>query len=115
MSKTDLEYDPDLKEQVSHVEYGLKNEVHYPVDLHDAAAAGHLATDERGKPLIEIDEVASKKLARKVRPSAPSTIARLANTVYSQIDKYIVPIVALQYLFAFIDRANIGNARLGEL
>jgi hypothetical protein len=28
---------------------------------------------------------------------------------------YIIPIVALQYLFAFIDRANIGNARLGML
>jgi hypothetical protein len=62
MSKTNLAYDADLKEQVSHVEY----DAHHPVDLHDAALAGHLATDERGNPLVEIDEVAGKKLARKV-------------------------------------------------
>jgi hypothetical protein len=62
MSKSNLAYDVDLKEQVSHVEY---DENHH-IDLHDAAAAGHLATDERGNPLIEIDEVASKRLARKV-------------------------------------------------
>ncbi|KAJ9106061.1 hypothetical protein QFC20_004123 [Naganishia adeliensis] len=92
MSKTNLSYDADLKEQVSHVEY----DGHHHIDLHDAAAAGHHATDERGNPLIEIDEVASRRLARK-------------------IDLYIVPIVALQYLFAFIDRANIGNARLAGL
>ncbi|KAJ9127761.1 hypothetical protein QFC24_000044 [Naganishia onofrii] len=92
MSKTNLAYDVDLKEQISHVEY----DANHHVDLHDAAAAGHLATDERGNPLVDIDEVASRKLARK-------------------IDMYIVPIVALQYLFAFIDRANIGNARLAGL
>jgi hypothetical protein len=31
------------------------------------------------------------------------------------MDLYVVPIVALQYLFSFIDRANIGNARLAGL
>lgn len=62
MSKTNLAYDADLKEQVSHVEY----DAHHPVDLHDAALAGHMATDERGNPLVDIDEVAGKKLARKV-------------------------------------------------
>jgi len=25
------------------------------------------------------------------------------------MDRYVVPIVAIQYLFAFIDRANIGK------
>lgn len=29
-----------------------------------------------------------------------------------KIDLYIIPTVALLYLFCFIDRANIGNARL---
>ena len=32
-----------------------------------------------------------------------------------KIDLYIVPTVALLYLFCFIDRANIGNARLAGL
>lgn len=33
----------------------------------------------------------------------------------TKIDLYIVPTVALLYLFCFIDRANIGNARLAGL
>lgn len=28
------------------------------------------------------------------------------------MDRYVVPIVAIQYLFAFIDRANIGELRM---
>jgi hypothetical protein len=32
-----------------------------------------------------------------------------------QIDRWIIPVVAIQYLLAFIDRANIGNARLAGL
>lgn len=32
-----------------------------------------------------------------------------------KIDLMIVPTVALLYLFCFIDRANIGNARLAGL
>lgn len=42
---------------------------------------------------IEIDHVAEKKLVKK-------------------LDLYIVPIVMLLYLFSFLDRVNIGNARL---
>ncbi|KAJ9102006.1 hypothetical protein QFC19_004931 [Naganishia cerealis] len=84
--------DEAMKHELSHVEFGTKEHV----DLHDAAAAGHLATDEHGHALVQIDKAASDRLARK-------------------IDWHIVPIVALQYLFAFIDRANIGNARLAGL
>lgn len=49
------------------------------------------------KPVEEdptaIDAVAEKKLLRK-------------------LDLYIVPLVMLLYLFSFLDRVNIGNARL---
>lgn len=41
----------------------------------------------------EIDHAAEKKLVRK-------------------LDLYIVPIIMLLYLFSFLDRVNIGNARL---
>ncbi|KAJ9118392.1 hypothetical protein QFC24_006221 [Naganishia onofrii] len=86
-------YDEEpMKHELSHVEFGSKEHV----DIHDAAAAGHLATDLHGHALVVIDKAASDRLARK-------------------IDWHIVPIVALQYLFAFIDRANIGNARLAGL
>lgn len=56
---------------------------------HDAAERGHLATDEYGRPLVEFDKAAESRLRLK-------------------IDLYIVPTVAVMYLFCFIDRANIG-------
>ncbi|CAG8060849.1 unnamed protein product [Penicillium salamii] len=60
---------------------------------HEAAERGHLATDEYGQPLVKFDKAAESKLRLK-------------------IDLYIVPTVAVMYLFCFIDRANIGNAKL---
>ncbi|KAM5384643.1 hypothetical protein ACJZ2D_001388 [Fusarium nematophilum] len=57
---------------------------------HDAAERGHAATDEHGLPLVVFDQKAEARLRRK-------------------IDLYIVPTVAIIYLFCFIDRANIGE------
>ncbi|KAM7215226.1 MFS transporter-11 [Rhypophila decipiens] len=62
-------------------------------DAHFAAERGHAATDQYGHALVHFDPKVEAKLRRK-------------------IDLYIVPTVALLYLFCFIDRANIGNARL---
>ncbi|KAL6825319.1 major facilitator superfamily domain-containing protein [Trichoderma camerunense] len=61
--------------------------------LHDAAERGQAATDEYGQSLVELDPKAEAKLRWK-------------------LDLYLLPSVALLYLFCFIDRANIGNARL---
>ncbi|KAF2732172.1 putative MFS transporter [Polyplosphaeria fusca] len=58
-----------------------------------AAERGHAATDIHGHSLVEFDPKAEARLRLK-------------------IDLYIVPTVALLYLFCFIDRANIGNVRL---
>ncbi|PWN51714.1 MFS general substrate transporter [Violaceomyces palustris] len=54
------------------------------------------AKDASGEPLIFIDPKAEGKLRRK-------------------IDRMILPAVSLLYLFTFIDRANIGNARIAGL
>ncbi|KAF2807074.1 MFS general substrate transporter [Mytilinidion resinicola] len=77
-----------------------KAEVSQQEDVHDAdlakfyvAERGQVATDRHGRPLVEFDPVAEARLRWK-------------------IDLYIVPTVSLLYLFCFIDRANIGNARL---
>ncbi|GAA5844044.1 hypothetical protein JCM11251_003008 [Rhodosporidiobolus azoricus] len=64
--------------------------------VEEVALHGHTATDKDGRPLIELDPKAEARLAHK-------------------IDWHILPIVALVYLFCFIDRANIGNARLAGL
>ncbi|KAF3027782.1 hypothetical protein E8E15_009158 [Penicillium rubens] len=58
-----------------------------------AAGRGHLATDEYGHALVEFDKAAESRLRLK-------------------IDLFIIPTVSLMYLFCFIDRANIGNAKL---
>ncbi|GAB7328843.1 hypothetical protein MBLNU13_g00725t2 [Cladosporium sp. NU13] len=65
-------------------------------DAHAIAARGNVATDQYGQPLFQFDQTAERKLRLK-------------------IDLMIVPTVAMLYLFCFIDRANIGNARLAGL
>ncbi|KAF2498557.1 MFS transporter [Lophium mytilinum] len=69
-------------------------------DVHDTdlakfyvAERGQVATDRHGRPLVEFDPAAEARLRWK-------------------IDLCVIPTVSLLYLFAFIDRANIGNARL---
>lgn len=63
-------------------------------DVSHDADDGKLATDQYGRPLVELDRAAEARLRLK-------------------IDLYIVPTVALMYLFCFIDRANIGEHDLG--
>ncbi|GAA6005711.1 uncharacterized protein JCM10292_006747 [Rhodotorula paludigena] len=65
-------------------------------NIEEAALQGHAATDKAGHVLIHIDPAEEARLRRK-------------------IDIRILPTVALLYLFCFIDRANIGNARLAGL
>ncbi|EXJ86731.1 hypothetical protein A1O3_03685 [Capronia epimyces CBS 606.96] len=62
-------------------------------NAHEAAERGHVATDKYGRPIVSFDPKAESRLRLK-------------------IDLYIVPTVSLLYLFCFIDRANIGNAKL---
>ncbi|KAL2128797.1 hypothetical protein VTI74DRAFT_8617 [Chaetomium olivicolor] len=64
--------------------------------LNVAAERGHAATDQFGHSLVQLDPKAEARLRRK-------------------LDLYIVPTVSLLYLFCFIDRANIGNARIAGL
>ncbi|GFF47993.1 uncharacterized transporter C1039.04 [Aspergillus udagawae] len=63
---------------------------------HEAASRGQVATDQYGRALVEFDPAAESRLRLK-------------------IDLYIVPTVSLLYLFCFIDRANVGNAKLAGL
>ncbi|KAH9907612.1 MFS general substrate transporter [Xylariomycetidae sp. FL2044] len=65
-------------------------------NIQGAAEKGFAATDNRGVSLVEFDRLAERKLRNK-------------------IDWMIVPTVSILYLFCFIDRANIGNARLAGL
>lgn len=61
-------------------------------EAHLAAVTGQAATDQFGRSLVQFDRAAERRLRWK-------------------IDLYIVPSVALMYLFCFIDRANIGMSQ----
>ncbi|KUJ17625.1 retrograde regulation protein 2 [Mollisia scopiformis] len=73
-----------------------KSEAIHNETAHVAAERGHAATDQYGNALVHFDKDAERRLRLK-------------------IDLYIVPTVSLLYLFCFIDRANIGNAKLAGL
>ncbi|KAI1420012.1 MFS transporter [Xylaria sp. FL1777] len=62
-------------------------------NLHGVAERGFVVTDNHGVSLVQFDPVAERKLRNK-------------------LDYMVVPTVSILYLFCFIDRANIGNARL---
>ncbi|KAI0015183.1 MFS general substrate transporter [Xylariomycetidae sp. FL0641] len=74
----------------------LNGGTHGDKDVHGAAEKGLAATDNHGVSLVAFDSEAERKLRNK-------------------IDLMVVPSVSLLYLFCFIDRANIGNARLAGL
>ncbi|KAL2869096.1 putative MFS transporter [Aspergillus lucknowensis] len=62
-------------------------------DATQYAGHGQAATDQYGRALFEFDRKAESRLRWKM-------------------DLYLLPTVAVIYLFCFIDRANIGNAKL---
>ncbi|KAH7309677.1 major facilitator superfamily domain-containing protein [Stachybotrys elegans] len=78
------------------MENGKTEYTHGENVVESVAAKGQAATDSRGQALVTFDPVAESKLRTK-------------------IDLFIIPTVALLYLFCFIDRANIGNARIAGL
>ncbi|TPX10034.1 uncharacterized protein E0L32_001231 [Thyridium curvatum] len=63
---------------------------HREQDIQHVAERGQMATDKYGQPLFQFDAKAESRLRTK-------------------IDLFIVPTVAVLYLFCFIDRANIGK------
>ncbi|KAL8839634.1 MAG: hypothetical protein Q9170_001640 [Blastenia crenularia] len=68
----------------------------YGKELNQTALESSLSQGVVSKEAIvplEIDHVAEKKLVRK-------------------LDLFIIPIIMMLYLFSFLDRVNIGNARL---
>ncbi|KAL1648283.1 hypothetical protein SLS61_006973 [Didymella pomorum] len=83
--------DAHLEKNTTSLHEDLKSD-----NTHTVAEHGHAATDIYGNALLTFDPKAEARLRWK-------------------IDLYIIPTVALLYLFCFIDRANIGNARLAGL
>ena len=60
------------------------------------AASSELALAEEGTSNIGIDPEAEKKLVRKM-------------------DMFILPVIFVTYVLSFLDRSNIGNAKVAGL
>lgn len=82
----------------------------YPAKSHEGDAASSTEKHEpAGAPVLSSSSSSSGKVDDFVLDTKAE--ARLRR----KIDMMIVPVVALLYLFCFIDRANIGNARIAGL
>ncbi|CRK04390.1 hypothetical protein BN1708_009662 [Verticillium longisporum] len=96
MSSSDKERPNNRHIEATLDSHGLKTVTDEDGNIRLAAGNGQVATDQYGNPLIEFDPVAVKKLRWK-------------------LDLMTVPTVSFLYLFCFIDRANIGNARIAGM
>jgi hypothetical protein len=89
-------------------EKGLPQHSELYEKAHDAAERGHVATDRYdNESNASVISLANQYLrhGHSLVQFDPKAEARLR----LKIDLYIVPTVALLYLFCFIDRANIGR------
>ncbi|KFY48886.1 hypothetical protein V495_00943 [Pseudogymnoascus sp. VKM F-4514 (FW-929)] len=69
--------------------------------------------------MIEVNEKAAVATAgdSKYAPTHPTSATELPETAVEKalvrkVDMHIIPLIILLYLFSFLDRVNIGNARL---
>ena len=91
VEKTTVTYSPDLKLQDEKLEYG-------PAHPDEPASPGELVTVEKGYThvIAELPPAEARRILRKV-------------------DYHLVPLLALLYLVAFVDRSNIGNAKIAGM
>ncbi|KAK4950374.1 hypothetical protein LTR10_011355 [Elasticomyces elasticus] len=84
---------PDVKSYDDKLEYG-----HKPVDNSDQSSGEELATVDKGYTdvIVELSPEEGRRILHK-------------------IDVRLVPVLSLLYLVAFIDRSNIGNAKIAGL
>lgn len=103
-----MDRQPDIAEKANahHDEPILKG------TAHEAAERGHTATDMYES---HHDEIRQANLVNRYGNTLVTFDPKEEARVRLKIDLYIIPTVFLLYLFCFIDRANIGNARLAGL
>ncbi len=56
-----------------------------------------------------------KRVFRKVGHSKPARFHSCADAILREVDSRLLPVLAMIYLIAHIDRSNIGNARIEGL
>ncbi|KAI0819921.1 MFS general substrate transporter [Trametes gibbosa] len=67
------------------------------------------------KHASSFDEKAPTNVDRDVMQSEPSSLAVEERRLVRKLDIRIMPIACIMYLFAYLDRSNLGNARLQGL
>lgn len=71
--------------------------------------ASHTSTD------IEKHHVDSSSLASDSSPARTTAEDPALKKTWRKVDMYILPVVAMFYLLSFLDRTNLGNARIAGL
>lgn len=84
------------------------SDVHVPVPMSD-----QMDTAEKEKTILEVEERSSRKnSAGAQEASSEEEWATIDRKINLKLDLLIIPLVTTVYLLAFLDRANIGNARV---
>ncbi|KAH9061131.1 MFS general substrate transporter [Lactarius vividus] len=71
-----------------------------------------MAFDEKYNPKVDSDEAAYESVSI---PPVQEPVPREERLLVRKLDRRILPIACLMYLFAYLDRSNLGNARLQGL
>ncbi|GAA5890583.1 hypothetical protein JCM6882_002970 [Rhodosporidiobolus microsporus] len=87
------------------------------MSAHDPSKQNHFAGDDE-KPYTEHVETASstgEPIVGHVKKPAREFTKEEEDKIYRKVDMHMMPTVAMLYLLSFMDRGNIGNARLAGL
>lgn len=103
-----------LKQGFFSVNPALKQETHPTLCFNPTHTQSHLTYNtsimDEEKPRHEYEEHASNT---SVSPAVPYTIDKQAErALIRKLDRHIIPTVMTAYLLCFLDRTNIGNARI---
>ncbi|KAL3425445.1 high-affinity nicotinic acid transporter [Phlyctema vagabunda] len=80
------------------------------VDVDASSSGASLEVDQ--KPVQQWDENAEKKVGVTDTDDAPAFDEGQTRKLLRKMDRHLVPFLAVLYLLSFLDRTNIGNARL---
>ncbi|KAH9171393.1 MFS general substrate transporter [Lactarius sanguifluus] len=72
-----------------------------------------MALDEKYDPKVDVDEAAYESASIPSAQEEP--VPHEERLLVRKLDRRILPIACLMYLFAYLDRSNLGNARLQGL
>ncbi|KAK7034630.1 hypothetical protein VNI00_012272 [Paramarasmius palmivorus] len=103
-----LGYIPAFRNMVAWRLSGLGNRPKLQLSQLNAICPAVLSDEKRSDLQIEVGSINPDETAAEVDP-------RLEKRVWRKLDLFVLPVAALFYFWAFLDRTNIANARVAGL